>query len=93
MTAMTAMLAEVVIMTDMGNLSIRQVDDEVIKLLRLRAAENGVSMEEEARRALRNAVFQPVKLGALAASLFGADSGVDLEIPARQISEPPRFDP
>ena len=37
----------------MGNLSIRRLDEETIRRLRLRAARNGRSMEEETRRIIR----------------------------------------
>lgn len=37
----------------MGALTIRNIDDDVKRALRKRAAEHGVSMEQEARNALR----------------------------------------
>lgn len=37
----------------MATLTIRNVDDATKRLLRIRAAQHGVSMEEEARRILR----------------------------------------
>ncbi|KAF0174902.1 MAG: hypothetical protein FD124_2742 [Alphaproteobacteria bacterium] len=40
----------------MGQILIRNVDDAVLKALRLRAARDGTSLEEEARRALATAV-------------------------------------
>jgi plasmid stability protein len=40
----------------MGTLTIRNLDDRVKQELRKRAAEHGVSMEEEARTILRDAV-------------------------------------
>jgi antitoxin FitA len=43
----------------MANLNIRRLDEATHAKLRLRAARNGRSMEEEARRILRNAVEDP----------------------------------
>ncbi len=40
----------------MGSISVRKLDDETLERLRLRAAEHGVSMEEEARRILKSAL-------------------------------------
>lgn len=49
----------------MGNLTVRKVDDEVMRDLRISAASRGVSMEQEARDRLRQplaeeAAGQPV---------------------------------
>ena len=43
----------------MGSITIRNLDDRVKEKIRLRAAKNGHSMEEEARRLLRLAVDVP----------------------------------
>ena len=43
----------------MGSITIRNLDDRVKEKIRLRAAKNGHSMEEEARRPLRLAVDVP----------------------------------
>ena len=67
----------------MGNLSIRRLDEETIRRLRLRAARNGCSMEEETRRIIRQAVATPERIGDLAVQLFGPAHGVDLELPER----------
>jgi len=56
--------------------------------LRIRAAEHGVSMEEEARRILKDAVSAPERLGDLAVEIFGLKYGVDLQLPARTPHEP-----
>jgi antitoxin FitA len=63
----------------MGSLSVRRLDKETLERLRVRAAEHGVSMEEEARRILAEAVAAPRDLGNMAVSLSGADCGVELE--------------
>ena len=75
----------------MANLSVRQLDDETISRLRIRAAKHGVSMEEEARRILRQSVATPVKIGELAQELFGKEHGVELELPARAPHLPHNF--
>ena len=67
----------------MGNLSVRKLDDETMERLRIRAAEHGISMEEEARRILSQAVAAPGKLGDLAVELLGQTHGVDLDLPVR----------
>ena len=43
----------------MASLTVRQLDDKLKKLLRLRAARNGRSMEDEVRVILREAAEQP----------------------------------
>ena len=43
----------------MNQLTIRGVDDELKRQLRVRAAENGRSMEEEVRQILRHALGLP----------------------------------
>jgi phosphopantothenoylcysteine decarboxylase/phosphopantothenate--cysteine ligase len=64
---------------EMANLSIRKLSDETINRLRIRAARNQVSMEEEARRILGQAVTAPKRLGDLSVQFFGAKFGVELE--------------
>jgi plasmid stability protein len=65
----------------MASLSVRKLDDETLVRLRTRAASHGVSMEEEARRILKEAVSGPERLGDLALQIFGPHHGVDLELP------------
>ena len=72
----------------MANISIRKLDEDVVSKLRILASEHGVSMEEEVRRILKQAVMHPVKLGDMALQLFGEDQGVELELPARTVHEP-----
>ncbi len=81
----------------MASITIRKLDDEVKIRLRMRAAENGRSMEEEARTILREAVDLkaiPKKgLGTALQELFRPFGGVELEIPPREpMREPPGFD-
>jgi plasmid stability protein len=72
----------------MAGLSVRKLDEETLERLRLRAAEHGVSMEEEARRILAAAVSAPNHLGDLAVRLFGSAYGVDLELTQGTPHEP-----
>ena len=60
----------------MSNLSVRRLDEETIRRLRLRAARNGRSMEEETRRIIRQAVGAPESIGDLAVQLFGPAHGL-----------------
>ena len=67
----------------MATLSVRRLDEDVYERLRARAAQHGVSMEEEARRILQKAVSAPDQLGQLAIQCFGEAWGVELDLPAR----------
>lgn len=67
----------------MASLSIRKLDEETIIQLRVRAAKNGVSMEEEVRQILRRAVTAPERLGELALEYFGSEFGIELEFAER----------
>ena len=79
----------------MASITIRNLDDEVKAKLRVRAATNGRSMEEEARTILREAVEREVSkkgLGTAVHELFKPLGGVELEIPPREpMRDPPRF--
>jgi plasmid stability protein len=76
---------------EVANLSIRKLNDETITRLRIRAAHHQVSMEEEARRILRQAVTAPMRLGDLSVQFFGSKSGIELELPQRSPHEAPSF--
>jgi len=70
----------------MASITIRNLDDDVKRRLRVRAAEHGRSMEEEARHILRQVVGQPSapkNLGQSIHQRFAALGGVDLALPAR----------
>jgi plasmid stability protein len=70
----------------MASITIRNLDDEVKRRLRVRAAEHGRSMEEEAREILRQVVAlpsAPKDLGRAIHERFAAIDGVNLEIPPR----------
>ncbi|MBI5447404.1 MAG: hypothetical protein HY939_01575 [Gammaproteobacteria bacterium] len=63
----------------MANLSIRKLDDGAYKQLHLRAVKHGVSMEEEARRIICQAVATPENIGAVFQKHFGPKNGIDLK--------------
>ncbi len=76
----------------MADLSIRNVDDEVKRRLRVRAAEHGRSMEAEVRDILTEAVSDKDRSDRPFTALreaFAAIGGVDLDLPAR--TQPARF--
>ncbi len=65
----------------MASLTIRNIDDSLKRRLRLRGAGHGCSMEEEARRILRDALDKERAwtLADLAFEIFGVQHGVELE--------------
>lgn len=76
----------------MASLSVRKLDDDTLKRLRIRAAQHGVSMEEEVRQILKRAVATPECLGDLAVRLFSpAYGGEELKLPEREIHDPTVF--
>ena len=81
----------------MANITVRNLDDGLKKRLRIRAAENGHSMEQEVRDILHAALGDDGEstkgLGTAIHELFRPFGGVELEIPPREpMREPPRFD-
>lgn len=80
----------------MASITIRNLDESVKRGLRIRAAERGRSMEEEAREILRRAIEQsarPVDLTAAIRARVRPLGGVDLTLPEREaMREPPAFD-
>lgn len=76
----------------MASLSVRKLDDNTVARLRIRAAEHGVSMEEEVRRIIQQAVETPTRIGDLAVNLFSpAYGGEPLHLPERETTEPLGF--
>ena len=79
----------------MASITIRNLDDGVKTRLRVRAASNGRSMEEEARVILREAVdreAEPENLASFIRECFAPFGGVDIEMPPREpMREPPDF--
>ena len=81
----------------MASITVRNLEDGLKHRLRIRAAENGRSMEEEARDILRMALYhQQPEHGNLASAIrarFAPLGGVELDIPPRSpMRKPPRFD-
>jgi antitoxin FitA len=72
----------------MASITIRQLPENTKRRLRLRAARNGRSMEQEAREilkiALTQADSQPENLGEAIRKLFAPFGGVDLKIQKRE---------
>ena len=76
----------------MASITIRNLDDGLKRRLRVRAAENGRSMEEEARDILRRTVGDappPKDLGRAIHARFAALGGIELELPGRGPMRPP----
>lgn len=70
----------------MAAVSVRDLDDDVKERLRMRAAENGRSMEAEIRTILVSAVNEPSPAQGILSTIldrFGALGGVDLALPPR----------
>lgn len=64
----------------MASITIRNLDEDVKTKLRVQAAQNNRSMEEEARIILRQALAQAEpNIADLALQLFGQDNGIELE--------------
>jgi len=71
----------------MAAVSIRDLDDGVKERLRVRAAQNGRSMESEIRAILADAVGAPEEAAGLFVVLLDRMAelgGVDLDLPARE---------
>ena len=81
----------------MASITIRKLDDALKSRLRVRAAEHGRSMEEEAREILRAGLRvqrkEPRNLYEMVRQYVDPIGGVDLELPPRgPMREPPSFD-
>jgi antitoxin FitA len=77
-----------------ATITIRNLDDELKHLLRVRAARHSRSMEEEAREILRASLAareeSPRDLAETIRRRFAPLGGVDLELPPREpLREPP----
>ena len=79
----------------MASITIRNLDAGVKRCLRVCAADNGRSMEEEVRDILRRTVGDtppPKDFGRAIRARFAALGGVDLELPERGPTRPlPEF--
>lgn len=83
----------------MASITIRKLDDEVKRLLRIRAAEHGRSMEEEARSILREALLhstgkaEPKNAYEALRQAFEPLGGFEFERPEPEpVRDPPNFD-
>ena len=81
----------------MASITVRNLEEGLKRRLRIRAAENGRSMEEEARNILRTALYHhPPAQEDLASAIrarFAPLGGVELDIPPRSpMRKPPRLD-
>ena len=79
----------------MASITIRKLDERTKARLRVRAAQHGRSMEEEARTLLRAALRDEVAPGGNLADAIRARfrrvGGVELRLPAREpMREPPK---
>ena len=83
----------------MGTLTIRKLDDRVKSKLRVRAAQHGRSMEEEARQIITSALNArsrknpPGNIADLIRSVFGPLGGVELPELPKEFVGPPRVRP
>lgn len=84
-------------MIDLASLTLRNIDESLKASLRMRAAENGRSMEEEVRQILKQFLLQKrcsAGIGSRISRRFAAIGGVDLPHPHRSVPRrPPRFSP
>ncbi|MFO1128366.1 MAG: plasmid stabilization protein [Rhodospirillales bacterium] len=80
----------------MASITIRNLDEALKRRLRIRAAEHGRSMEEEARDILRKEVGEPAPPANIAAAIrarVASLGGVEFELPRREpMREPPPFE-
>lgn len=73
-------------MAPVAAMSIRNLDERIVELLRIRAARHGRSMEAEVRAILVDAVREPDDGPNLAQAImarFGELGGVELDLPPR----------
>jgi antitoxin FitA len=83
---------------EVASLTIDDIEEELAARLRVRAAQHGRSVEDEAYSILRIGLAEPSRptgadLADAIHELFAPFGGVDLEIPPRTpLREPPRFD-
>lgn len=80
----------------MAVLTIRKLSDTTKRQLRMRAAQNGRSMEEEARRIIERGLTSPpedeANLAEAIHRLFAPLGGVELELmPRHPVRDPPDF--
>ena len=74
----------------MANLSVRRLDGEVMRRLKIRAQRDGLSLEETVRRILADAVADLEPAGAMIRRILGEDA-IDFDLPAREVDDPIDF--
>ena len=74
----------------MASLSVRRLDDDVIRRLKIQAQRDGLSVEETVRRILADAVVDVEPVGTMIRRIIG-DDAVDFDLPAREIDHPIDF--
>ena len=74
----------------MANLSVRRLDSEVVRRLKIRAERESLSLEDTVRRILGSAVVDEEPVGAMIRRIVG-DEGFDLDLPAREVDDPIDF--
>jgi antitoxin FitA len=67
----------------MASIMVRNLDEDVKRKLRVRAARHGRSMEAEVRAILEESVRQQDNFAEALMGTFGELGGVELELPAR----------
>ena len=67
-------------MPNFRNLSVRKLDPQIYENLRMRAVKHGISMEEEVRQIICQAVGAPDKLSDVFLHYFGSENGIDLDL-------------
>lgn len=80
----------------MASITIRNLDEDIKQRLRMRAAEHGRSMEEEARHILRlgvDAGAPPRDLAAAIRARIAPLGGVELDLPPREPMRAPPLPP
>ena len=68
----------------MPDLSVRKLDTIVYQQLRQRAATHSISMEEEVRRILSEALAAPLHINEIFLECFGERNGIDFDIPTQR---------
>ena len=74
----------------MASLSVRRLDGEVFRRLKMRAQRDGLSLEEAVRRILADAVVDVEPAGAMIRRIIG-DDAIDFALPAREVDDPIDF--
>ncbi len=72
----------------MANIMIRDLPDKTKEILRIHAAQAGVSLEAYVRHILQKAslsnAFEPVNILEIAEKYFGSEKGIELKLPERR---------